>query len=196
MKIFYRIILLLIIASFTGCKQKDTESIAELKEINRRLENESNAAKEAERIEREIYRRTIKYSQTPFDDSQVFWGKDSVNIFSLKELALSPRLVFCFSINTCTPCIDSAIELIKEIFTDFECNETIIITGDYPLRLRDNCYGKRMLSDIKLPVTEVEAPFFFVLDKSMKMSFLHIFNKMNPEATKIYLEEIREKLSL
>jgi hypothetical protein len=50
-----------------------------------------------------------------------------------------------------------------------------------------------MLSGIDLPVTEIEAPFFFVLDKSMKISFLHIFNKMSPELTKIYLKEIRGK---
>jgi hypothetical protein len=193
METLYRIMFLLIIAFFAGCKQDDSESIAELKEINRRLEGDLHIVKETGRISREIYRRTIKYSQTTLDNRQIFFGKDSVKIYSLNELALTPRLVFCFSTNTCTPCVDSAIKLIKEIFSDFERNETIIIAGNYPLRLRDNCYGKRMLSGIDLPVAEIEAPFFFVLDKSMKISFLHIFNKMNPELTKIYLEEIREK---
>jgi hypothetical protein len=190
------IIFLLIAASFGSCNQQDTDSIAKLKEINRRLEDEFYTVREAERISLEIYRRTIKYSQTSLDNKQVFWGKDSINTFPLYKLALNPRLVFCFSTNTCTPCVDSAIELIKEKFTDFEHNETILIAGDYPLRLRDNCYGKRMLSGINLPVTEIEAPFFFVLDKSMKISFLHIFNKMNPELTKIYLEEIRGKYDI
>jgi hypothetical protein len=50
-----------------------------------------------------------------------------------------------------------------------------------------------MLSGIDLPVAEIEAPFFFVLDGSMELSFLHIFNKMNPELTKIYLENICKK---
>jgi hypothetical protein len=196
METLYRIMFLLVIASFAGCKQDDSESIAELKEINRRLEGELYIVKETGRISREIYRRTIKYSHTSLDNRQVFFGKDSVKIFLLNELALNPRLVFCFSTNTCTPCVDSAIKLLKERFSDFERNETIIIAGNDPLRLRDNCYGKRMLSGIDLPVAEIEAPFFFVLDKSMKISFLHIFNKMNPELTKIYLEEIQEKLIL
>jgi hypothetical protein len=194
--LYHSIISLLIAASFSGCNQQDMDSIAKLKEINRRLEDEFYTVREAERISLEIYRRTLKYSQTFLDNKQVFWGKDSINTFPLRDLTLNPRLVFCFSTNTCTPCVDSAIESIKEKFTDFEHNETIIIAGDYPLRLRDNCYGKRMLSGINLPIAEIEAPFFFMLDKSMKISFLHIFNKMNPETTKIYLEEIRKKYDL
>jgi hypothetical protein len=77
----------LIIASFTGCKQNDTESIGELKKINRRLEDEILIVKETERISREIYRRTIKYTQTSLDNRQVFWGKDSINTFLLYEPA-------------------------------------------------------------------------------------------------------------
>jgi hypothetical protein len=41
MKTLYRsIIFLLIAASFGSCNQQDTDSIAKLKEINRRLEDE------------------------------------------------------------------------------------------------------------------------------------------------------------
>ncbi|MDR0573688.1 MAG: hypothetical protein LBG96_06590 [Tannerella sp.] len=193
MRTLYCIIFLLITASFAGCRQKDADDIAKLKELNQRLEDEFYNVREAERISLEIYRRTLEYSRTSIDDKPVFFGKDTVNTFSLDELALKPRLIFCFSTNTCTPCIDSVIGLIKGRFTGFESNETILIVGDYPLRIRENCYGKRMLSGIDLPVAEIEAPFFFVLDKSMEISFLHIFNKMNPELTKIYLDEICKK---
>ena len=114
------------------------------------------------------------------------------NIFN-KRNSLNASLVFCFLTNTCSPCVDKAIELTQEVFSDYLENEQIIVAGDYPLRLRDDCYGKRMLTGVNLLIEEIEAPFFFILDKDLKMSYLHIFNKMNPILTKIYLEEIHKK---
>ena len=69
----------------------------------------------------------------------------------------------------------------------------IIVTGDHPLRLRNSVYDKKMLSGIILPIHEIGVPFFFILDKKMEISDLHLFNKLNPDISKIYLEEIKKK---
>jgi len=159
-----------------------------------RIEDELFIAKHTEALQQEILRRTVKYTDMPIENSRVYFGSDSLTTFFLMDITSKPRLIFCFSANTCPPCVEKAIDLTKAIFTDYLVNEQIIITGDYPLRLRDNCYGKRMLTGINAPVEEIEAPFFFVLDENFKISFLHIFNKTNPDLTKIYLEEILKKI--
>ena len=193
MKTIYFIVFLAVAAS---CTNKKSDEIFELKKINRELTNELFIKGEIERANLGIFHRTIIYCNNPIANARVFWGRDSLKTFDLSRIASKPRLVFCFSKNTCTPCIESAIEITKELFPNFLENENIIITGDYPMRLRDDCYGKKMLTGAALPFNEIEVPFFFILDKNMNLSFLHLFNKINPDYTKLYLDEIRKKFKL
>ncbi|GHT07526.1 hypothetical protein FACS189426_01100 [Bacteroidia bacterium] len=172
---------------------KDKETASRLATLNLRLDSELFTARETEHISAEIYRRTVRYSQTPLENAIVYWGGDTLQTQLLSEIAKKTRLVFCFSINSCSPCIDTAIKLLKEQFSDFESNESILITGDNPMRLRDDCYGKRMLGGITLPLNEIEAPFFFILNEDVDLSHLHILNKMDTNSTVIYLTEIKKK---
>ena len=190
MKVICFILFLRII---TSCTYTTSNEVNELNKINQKLTEELFFQNEHKRISQEIFRRTIMYCNTSIDNTKVYWGRDSLNTFDLSQVTSKPRLIFCFSTNTCTPCIETAIELTKEIFPDYLENENLIITGDYPMRLRNNCYGKKMLTGIALPLNEIEVPFFFILDKNMNLSFLHLFNKGDSHYTKLYLEEIRKK---
>ncbi|MDR2145274.1 MAG: hypothetical protein LBE91_02275 [Tannerella sp.] len=190
MKKFFLFFFLLFLLS---CSNTNNKEIERLTKINEKYDSDLFILKQAEQANQEILRRTIKYSGEKIESKSIFWGRDSLNTFTLNELAVKPRLIFCFSTNTCSPCVESAIEFIKEVFPDYTENEMIIITGDYPLRLRDSVYGKKMLSGITLPINEIEVPFFFILDKKMEVSLLHLFNKLNPDITKVYLEEIKKK---
>lgn len=195
-KIIYSTLFSLLIISCTEKKQREANDIVSLKKTCKQLENELFIIKENEIINQEIFQRNIKYSDMSIDNTLVYWGRDSSNCISLSQIASKPHLIFCFSINTCSPCVDNAIGMIKEVFADFDKNERVIIAGDHPLRLRENHYGKKKLTGIQLPIEEIEAPFFFVLDENLKLSLLHIFNKANPNLTAIYLKEIAKRCDI
>lgn len=132
-------------------------------------------------------------------DQVVFWGTDSLNTFSLSDLCKDKKLFFCFSEKTCPPCIDAVIDMLNKVFTEKEIKTKIVlISPDYPTRLRNDCYGKKLLSlhnkNLGLPM-ELEdsfAPFLFIMDKDLCVKYLHIHNKALPQLSSIYLEEIRK----
>ena len=114
-------------------------------------------------------------------DQRCYWGTDSLSSFSLSNLCNDKKLFFCFSEKTCPPCIDA-----------------VVISPDYPARLRNDCYGKKLLTlhnkYLGLPI-ELEdsfAPFLFIMNKDLCVKYLHIHNKALPQLTLIYLEEIRK----
>ena len=104
-----------------------------------------------------------------------------------------------FSEKTCPPCIDAVVDIMNEVFTDEEIKTKIVfVSPDYPARLRNDCYGKKLLSlhnkNLGLPM-ELEdsfAPFLFIMDKDLCVKYLHIHNKPLPRLTLIYLEEIKK----
>jgi len=192
---YYIFATLLFIISCVGSK-KEIEEFDKLADTNQRLKDKLYIIEEGELIRQEIFRRTIIYNEYSIENNHVYLGKDSLNACALKEIVTNPCLVFCFSSNMCSPCIEKSINILIETTHNYTDNKRIIIAGDYPFRLRDNFYGKRMLTGIVLPVEKIEAPFFFILDSNLKIIDLHIFNKTNPDLTKIYLEEIHKKYNL
>ena len=77
-------------------------------------------------------------------------------------------------------------------------NIIVFVSPDYPARVRNDCYGKKLLSlhnkNLGLPM-ELEdsfAPFLFIMDKDLCVKYLHIHNKPLPRLTLIYLEEIKK----
>ncbi|SFL52005.1 hypothetical protein SAMN05216357_12642 [Porphyromonadaceae bacterium KH3CP3RA] len=133
-------------------------------------------------------------------NTKVYFGTDSINQTTLHELTNIPRLFFYFSNNTCPPCIDQSVEIIKEIFNDYESNEKIIfISPDYPLRYSNNCYGKKLLKlkneNLGLPIEDgFQPPFFIIINMDMKVESIHVVNKMDFERTREYLVRISEIL--
>ena len=126
-------------------------------------------------------------------------GNRLSRFFLLSNLCNDKKLFFCFSEKTCPPCIDAVVDIMNEVFTDEEIKTKIVfVSPDYPARLRNDCYGKKLLSlhnkNLGLPM-ELEdsfAPFLFIMDKDLCVKYLHIHNKPLPRLTLIYLEEIKK----
>ncbi|MDO5427975.1 MULTISPECIES: hypothetical protein [Parabacteroides] len=132
-------------------------------------------------------------------DQRCYWGTDSLSSFSLSNLCKDKKLFFCFSQKTCPPCIDAVVDMLNEVFTEKEIKTKVVfISPDYPTRLRNDCYGKKLLSlhdkNLGLPI-ELEdsfAPFLFIMNEDLCVKYLHIHNKALPQLSSIYLEEIRK----
>lgn len=134
-------------------------------------------------------------------NQKVFFGNDSLNKISLMNLASKNKIFFCFSRNTCTPCIEQTVDIIKKIFPDYKQNEKIIfISPDYDKRFRDNCYGKELLilehSKFGIPIENTEAPFFLIVNNQLHIESIHIVNNLNFEKTEKYLRKIAKKINL
>jgi len=139
-----------------------------------------------------------KQTQDAFiDDQLVFYGSDSMKTAFLSSLPLDNILFFYFSEQTCIPCINGTIEVLSEYFPDYIHDENIIfISPDFPARLRDDCYGKRLLSfylgTIGLPIENSNIPFFFTINKNMEISSIHIVIKEDMERTASFLKSFIE----
>ena len=114
----------------------------------------------------------------------------------LSELLKKNSLLFYFSANTCSPCIDHTIEILKDIYPDYlENNQIIFISPDYPARFWNNCYGKKLLifenNKIGLPFEEsLQPPLFLIINDSLKIKRIHIVNKMDFERTRTFLRNV------
>lgn len=118
---------------------------------------------------------------------------------SLKNAASKKTLFFYFSENTCAPCIEETIEILKMIFPSYTSNERILfISPKYPIRFRDNFYGKKLTTlkagVLGIPLENTEAPFFFVLNDKLEIESIHVVNKTKFYKTEEYLQKMSEKL--
>jgi hypothetical protein len=132
----------------------------------------------------------------------VYLGVDSLQSFNLKEFIRSTKLFLYFSSNTCSPCIDQTVEIIKTIFPDYETNNNIVfVSPDYPARYRINCYGKKLLNlenkKLGLPIESGDQPlFFFMLNNEMEIVTIHVVNKMDFIRTEQYLLKLKSEYNL
>ncbi len=146
-------------------------------------------------FQQESLREVIQNTDINIKDREVYWGTDTINKFSINLLATSPKLILFISNNTCSPCVEKIMNLLKKHFMNFTDNDKIIVaTTNYQFRCRDNFFeGKKMLSissSLGLMIEGKDLPFLFILDKDMKTKFCHIFLKTQPEFTDLYLSEI------
>ena len=127
------------------------------------------------------------------EDQLVFYGNDSLKTFFLSSLDLEEVLFFHFSEKTCIPCINLTIEALGEYFPDYTHDENLIfISPDFPTRLRDDCYGKRLLTfyskNIGLSIENLNVPFLFTVNENMEISSIHIVLKEDFKRTESYLK--------
>ena len=116
-------------------------------------------------------------------DQRCYWGTDSLSSFSLSNLCNDKKLFFCFSEKTCPPCIDAVVDMLNEVFTEEEIKTKVVfISPDYPARLRNDCYGKKLLTlhnkYLGLPI-ELEdsfAPFLFIMNKDLCVKYLSLIH--------------------
>ncbi|MDR2569283.1 MAG: hypothetical protein LBD23_03155 [Oscillospiraceae bacterium] len=123
----------------------------------------------------------------------VFWGNDSLICSTLDQLASEEMLFFYTSQNVCPPCLMITIELLETYFPDYKNNNNIVfISPDWATRLRNDCYGKRLLTLqnglLGLAIEKEGLPFFFRLSRDLRISSVHLVAKVDFERTRTYLE--------
>ncbi|MFA6594618.1 MAG: hypothetical protein WCT16_05210 [Candidatus Buchananbacteria bacterium] len=133
------------------------------------------------------------------NNQYLFIGNDSLNKKTLKNFTSQKKLFFYFSENTCAPCIDETIEIIKKVFPSYIHDERIVfISPDYPVRFRDDFHKKKLLTlerhKLGIPLEITEVPFFFILNDKLEIESIHIVNKTKFFKTEKYLQKIAQKL--
>ncbi len=139
--------------------------------------------------------KEILYS--PLLNQLCYFGKDSTKTVMLKEICDTNKIFFYFSDKVCSPCIDNTIRVLKECFPDYKNDTSIIfISPDFPKRLSEDCYGKRLLTlktgKLGLPMKE-QYPLFFRLNENMEVVSAHIVVKVDFKRTLNYLR--KQKMS-
>ena len=127
----------------------------------------------------------------------VYFGIDSLNECSLRDIVKKPTLFFCFSKDICSPCVNEIVSYIDSIF-DISYRENIIfIAPDYPDRFNNNCYNRVLLNSFEIdslsPIDSKYWPILFVLDNDLRVLDLNVYKKSVSELTKCYLLEIYDK---
>ncbi|MHC1780746.1 MAG: hypothetical protein AB9922_10970 [Bacteroidales bacterium] len=133
----------------------------------------------------------------PLLNQPCYFGKDSTKPVMLKEICDTNKIFFYFSEKLCSPCIDNTIKVLKDCFPDYKNDSSIIfISPDFPKRLSEDCYGKRLLTlktgKLGLPMKE-QYPLFFRLNENMEVVSAHIVVKVDFKRTLNYLR--RQKMS-
>jgi hypothetical protein len=129
-------------------------------------------------------------------NQEVYFGLDSVKTVAFYEIVGKHKFFFCFSSQTCHPCIENTVDCIKKVFSEYETDDEIIfIASDYPAKMKDNFFGKKLITlqnkQLGIPLEQEYVPFLFTLDDSMKINKLHIVNKNDFTNTKKFLEDIK-----
>jgi len=150
----------LLLLFLTSCFNKDKYTEAE-------FDLEKYISNEIQKLERENNNQTL-------NNQKVYIGYDSLRKIDLIDFISDKKLIFYFSKNTCSPCIDTCLEIIKEIFPNYKNDEKIVfISPDYPSRFKENCFGKKLLTlentYLGLEVEKKELPFFLILNSNLQV---------------------------
>lgn len=180
--LFLQIIIFFISSiSFSSCSNH--------KKKNKVIDVEKYIYEEIQTLEKKNVNRTIL-------NQKIFFGMDSVQSFHLKDFASKRRIFFWFSQNTCSPCIDRCIDIVKKTFPDYKNDDHIIfVSPDYPARFRDNFYNKKLLTlenkYFGLEFENKDVPFFIILNSNLQVYSIHIVNKNDFKRTEKYLQKIK-----
>ena len=125
----------------------------------------------------------------------VYFGDDSLNTFEIKKIVSGDQIFFYFSYNTCPPCLNYTIDLLKKYIPSYYEDDSIIfISPDYPKRFRNDCFGKQLLilqlNELGLPLERENVPFFFKINTDMQIVSLNIVIKEDFERTEKYIRSL------
>lgn len=102
---------------------------------------------------------------------------------------------------SCTPCVDSIVEKIRDFIKTQEGNINVLILGEYRLpqelkafkrtnRILSNIYN---VSNIKLSLEEESLPYIIILDETLKVIETFIPRPELPQLTDLFLEKLKMK---
>ncbi|GAB6011592.1 thioredoxin domain-containing protein [Viscerimonas tarda] len=172
-------------------------SLVSCQDKSKQSSEEENSISDYERlVENKIDQLTVENLNKQVENQAVYFGYDSLTKIDLKQLASHHKLFLYFSYQTCPPCIEQTIEYIENAFPEYkEDNEIIFIAPDYPGRMKNNCYGKRVLilnnNSLGIPVERENVPFIFTLNENLEINNLHIVNKNNFDKTSDFIKKIK-----
>jgi hypothetical protein len=151
-------------------------------------------------LSEEIKKWEQKIINQTLTNQKAFIGNDSTNYLDLRDFVSTERIFFCFSINTCSPCIDQCIDVIKDVFFDYENEDRIVLVApDYPARFRTNCYNKPLLTlqntYFGLELEKKGLPFFLTVNPDLQIKSIHIVNKMDFGRTEKYIRKIKTQIT-
>ena len=145
----------------------------------------------------ENYKASVLSNKIIANDSEVFFGIDSLESFNISKLITTDILVFRFSGNFCNGCNEFVINKLKEHFDNFYKNDKIVFLGkNLSPRLKDNYFGKKVLSykrdNLGLPFEESDFPVMFVLDENKLVKMVFLPDRTFPGYFDSYLKYIKE----
>lgn len=188
----YNIVLLAIALTAIGITAYSLKNYFEFKEINNNISDQDSF------IKMEKFKIVIENEQFPLKKVRMYFGLDTLKIFDFFECVQEKTLVYKFSGQYCSSCLDSDIDMIKQIFPDFQKNNRILLLStDFNPRLKENYFGKRVASYYSecfgFPLDKSFLSVFFIVDKDHVSKMVFITDSRFPELTKIYLETIKNR---
>jgi len=149
-----------------------------------------------------IYYSEILYTNIFVREQLCYFGKDSANMFMLSSIIGERKVLFFnYPNNACYSCIQSIITMLEANLPNYKINDDIVfISKDMEYRFKDNLEGKTVLT-LSEPIIKFkddflgESPYFFILDKTMTVKYLHFFNKTNENRTSVYLKAVTKVLN-
>ena len=143
--------------------------------------------------------RSWKYELDTIIDSRTLTFPDTKENTNLYSLTNTPSLVFRFSGNMCTPCVDFVIDRIKFCIQDFKENERVIfIYSDANPAMAENYFVKQswyISESFHQDIDNLMLPYLCILDSENRIKSLYIPDMAYPELLDKYLEMARDKLS-
>ena len=149
-----------------------------------------------QRILNEIVLLENKYSDSYLKEQYVSFGSDSIGKSLLSDI-VDNKLFFFFSNSACYPCITKCVEIISEYYPDYKSNDEIVfVSVDYPARLKDDCYGKKVmnleLGELGIDLEGYDVPFLFSLTKDLRIKDINIVFKSDYNRTDTFVKSFKE----
>jgi hypothetical protein len=99
---------------------------------------------------------------------------------------------------TCSTCIDFALERLRKTFPDFAHNDRIILlSSQVATRLKKSYYGKSVYSFFdegqELPFDQYRTPYFFYLDDRLEYKLFFIPDQNQTKVTDFYLNTFKRR---
>jgi len=116
-----------------------------------------------------------------------YFGIDSLHSQTIADIAKGKRFFYCFSANTCFPCIESGVDCIKAVFPDYETDSTIVFVAMNYEAGYDFFFNKTVLTVVDesfgIPLDNINVPYLFKLNEKMEITDLIVVNKENSART-------------
>lgn len=139
-----------------------------------------------------------KYILDSIPNTRISTYPDTSQNSTLYDLTQQATIVFRFSGNMCTPCVDFVIDRIKFCIQDFKDNENILFlySDANPAQIKNKIVKKSwyISKSFHQELDNLTTPYLFIFDSEHRIKSLYIPDPAYPELLDKYLEIMREKI--